>query len=878
MLTRRRDTPRTPSTPDPVGYDLRLRGVSGNLTVTRDGITAWYIERPVAWEFRSNGERERLIDERNRAWTALAGRTFHTRVTHRPYPASEWARAFTKNYPNPVNKGAFRDYVLRKQTTLRTRHLGAPVVFHGITIGNRDLIAAVRDIVNRGGLTERERVRVERDVSAVTAALSDIADPASQEDVEWLVNRSIGLHLPNPRPAEHAPGEPADAHDLAGVYDDVDVTPLGVGARTVSVTGAAGRSGPEPVTRYVSFLSLGRMEDRRIPETAPPWLAYAQRFGGVEVAAHGVVKPGADAARDVEERIKVIKDLYAEHRAHDVDLPPAVERAHQQAVRTQDEMREAHAEAATRVYVTVRFAVAGATQREAQDRADALAKHLGKQHLGSGRCLNPYATYREFIPGEKRCTTAHLRRLPVRLWAASMPNLTTRIGDRRGIPLGDTVGATSSPFVWDPHWATEHNESGVMPVVGGLGSGKSSFSGEIAALLALCGVQCTVLDPSGALAAITRWPAISDHAKVVNLLNSEAGILSPFSVVPEPTRAQTASDPDVLAALATIPDADRDKYIDQQHRDAVILARRERSALALDVLRGCLPPGLDKHRQTEPVLLAAINEVGGAVTGSLATVMGHLADDKSEHAQTLHRYLTDVSEHPRAALWWSSGYTPSQRASTADAMLVVMTMPGLVLPTGPRDEWGTTERLNVNTLALAANYTTARVYRQARHTRKFVFLDESHFLSEWSSGRALTSRLERDSRKWNLRVLLASQDVATTLLSQKASAALTYDVALGNITDEDDAARGLRLARIPVGVGYEPVLGRLRPPTADEGRPVEQDWRDFVLRINGRHARVRIDLSDTPELAGLLVTTPRADVDDEDDEPAVDDDLVTAGW
>ena len=42
--------------------------------------------------------------------------------------------------------------------------------------------------------------------------------------------------------------------------------------------------------------------------------------------------------------------------------------------------------------------------------------------------------------------------------------------------------------------------------------------------------------------------------------------------------------------------------------------------------------------------------------------------------------------------------------------------------------------------------------------RKLVALDETHFLGDWSAGRALFTRLGRDSRKWNLAALVASQN------------------------------------------------------------------------------------------------------------------------
>ena len=58
-------------------------------------------------------------------------------------------------------------------------------------------------------------------------------------------------------------------------------------------------------------------------------------------------------------------------------------------------------------------------------------------------------------------------------------------------------------------------------------------------------------------------------------------------------------------------------------------------------------------------------------------------------------------------------------------------------------------------------YATAETADQ--HGIKLVALDETHFLGEWSAGRALFTRLGRDSRKWNTCVLAASQNPADVL-------------------------------------------------------------------------------------------------------------------
>ena len=98
-------------------------------------------------------------------------------------------------------------------------------------------------------------------------------------------------------------------------------------------------------------------------------------------------------------------------------------------------------------------------------------------------------------------------------------------------------------------------------------------------------------------------------------------------------------------------------------------------------------------------------------------------------------------------------------------------------------------------------------------SRKLVALDETHFLGEWSAGRALFTRLGRDSRKWNTCVLAASQNPSDVLgmdVANFMSAAF-----VGRIEDEDAARDGLRMLRVPTGVGYERALATLSSGRGD---------------------------------------------------------------
>ena len=72
----------------------------------------------------------------------------------------------------------------------------------------------------------------------------------------------------------------------------------------------------------------------------------------------------------------------------------------------------------------------------------------------------------------------------------------------------------------------------------------------------------------------------------------------------------------------------------------------------------------------------------------------------------------------------------------------------------------------------------------------------------WRSGRSFLVRLARDSRKWNLAALVASQNPKDILGLDVQN--LVSTVFVGRIAEDSEiAAEALRLLRVPTDVGYE---------------------------------------------------------------------------
>ncbi len=294
------------------------------------------------------------------------------------------------------------------------------------------------------------------------------------------------------------------------------------------------------------------------------------------------------------------------------------------------------------------------------------------------------------------------------------------------------------------------------------------------------------------------------------------------------------------------------------------LAAATRRRLVLDVLTGLLPFDVSRQPQTRIVLLRAVREVGGAADrhpGMVIDTLRRHARDGQEHAGVVADFLEERRELPQAALLFPDASRDDPWRADRDYRLTVLTMQGMTLPRpgSPREEWTDGESLAVELLNLASWLTQRTIYEADRNERKGVALDETHFLSQVPTGKVLIDRLARDSRKFNVRALFASQ-LAGDLLRVSGFASLVNAVFVGRTDDEEAQTEALRLLRVPTGVGYEQLLGTLSPRPRHDDRP-DDTPRQFVFADgHGGVEKIRIDL-EGPHLDHLrdaLDTNPDA--------------------
>jgi len=825
---------------------IALRRISQNITFTDSEAVAWFVLPEQRWPFRSDSEREEMCSDFTTRIATLAGRRLHLRVTSRPFPVARWAQGMDARTPAPLggrDGELWRHHLVTMQERVRDATTPQKVLYLGVSLGKQSALTGVMGAVLRRptGAEADALAKDAAEVAGLVAGPGLNGRPASTSEVEYLLRRSMALGHKAPTALSPVGDDPWDESDLEELTAATRFE-AGAFASAVKVV-RDGDYGPSE--RFVTVLTLGKVDAIQVPDHEhSPWMAMAEqaRFP-VEWSVHLDVLSGERARKHIEKKLLVIRDMQGHHAAHGLDAPLALERQASQARTVEDQMAQGSDLTSPRVHGWFRVAVSGATAEQANDRAKALIEMYRNRRMtlvparGLGDGTGQLAALREFIPGEPLASRAYLRRLPALYFAGGFPAASARLGDGAGSHIGHTVPGARA-VMYDPHYATEVQErSGLVPVVGEPGAGKSVLTGLLAYQAVIRGTRTVVLDPSGPLKALTELPELMGVARHIELTSQALpGTLNPYSVVPEPRAEDFASTVD--------------------YEEARVLAAQDRRILTLDVLRMLLPPALADRPSTEMLLAAAIRRTKGAPMTPLWTVIEELrtADHDPEDARdarNIAEYLEDAAKMPLAALFFPQG-TPASEDAVTSNLLTVLTMPGLVLPSPgvDRKHWSSQERFAVPLLHLAAWYTSRAIYGRKRGPRKVVALDETHFLSDWGAGRSLFTRLARDSRKWNACVLAASQNPEDVLGMEVSNFVSTSFV--GRIEDEKTAQDALRMLRLPIGQGYESVLARLSPRNADGRSPV----REFVMRDSfGNIDRFRVDVAQHEGLLEALDTT-----------------------
>jgi hypothetical protein len=823
--------------------ELEISEIAGHLTFTRHAVTAWYLLPEVRWAFRPDAEREAILSAISEQYAGLAGFRLHLRRTTRPFPADQWAanldQLTTRPLPPVPNSPSWGDHLVAAQRHLRQVNHAEGQTFLGVTFARRALGDSFSERMLKmfgKGTPESERKKLGRQVEQfdeVLAAFGMRGQRAHAAELEWLLYRSVALGM-SPPPMLNTVGHGQwESGDLLALTENIERyrTPYGSTVKLVNRM-----SGEE---RHVAVLTVGRMEPLDIPERHEPWLHFHERLPWpMEISSRVDILGPQDSFRNLEHRLRMIRSQQQDYAEHGMDAPPELERLASRALVMGDEMTTGLPVDSARAHGWHRIAVSGATREECLERARAVTSAYSRElRVALQHPKQQDQLAREFIPGEPIANTGYLRRMPVRLLSAALPQAASTVGDRRGDLIGRTAGTCRRPVFLDPHFPMEVRErSGLAVMVAEPGGGKSTLLGALGYLNARRGVQVTLLDPSGPLARLANMPELKPFTRVLNLTGGEQGTLAPYSLIPTPRRDEFPAG----------------HAGNREYEIAVSNARAERRMLVQDICSMLIPPQVAREASTATLLRHAVRTVPAEETSTLDDVVRCLSGI-DDNGRELANLLLDTAEMPLALLFFGS---PPPDLLGTDAALTVITMSGLRLPDLKieREYWSAEEALALPMLHTAHRLAVRRCYSGDMHQRKLVGLDEAHFMEGWRSGRSFLVRLARDSRKWNLAALVASQNPKDILGLDVQN--LVSTVFVGRIAqDTEIASDALRLLRVPTEVGYEAVLASLSAPDANSSGRL--GYREFVLRdVDSRVQRVRVDVSYVEGLLTTLDTTP----------------------
>ncbi len=826
--------------------ELAITEIAGHLTFTPNTVTAWYWLPEVRWAFRPDAEREALLAAISEQYAGLAGFRLHLRRTTRPFPADEWARTIDANTAAPLpdvpSTTGWADHLVAAQRHLLSVNHAEGQTYLGVTFARRSLGDSLTERVLRTfgrGVAEGERRKLGRTVEQfdeVLGAFGMRGRRVTAQELEWLLYRSVALCMAPPGALSPITNGRWERGDLLALTEQVERyrTPYGSTVKLVNrMTGEE---------RHVAVLAVGRMEPLEIPERHEPWLHFHERLPWpMELSTRVDILGSGDSFRNLEHRLRMIRSQQLDYAEHGIDAPPELERLAKRALVIGDEMTTGLPVDSARAHGWHRIAVGGRTREECLERARRLIQLYSRElRISLQHPKNQDWLAREFIPGEPIANTGYVRRMPVPLLAAALPQAASTVGDRRGDLIGRTAGTCRRPVFLDLHFPMEVRErSGLAVFVAEPGGGKSTLLGALGYLAARRGVQVTLLDPSGPLARLCAMPELRPYSRVLNLTGSEQGTLAPYSLIPTPLRSE-------FAAGAT---GDREFEI------AVSNARAERRMLVQDICMMLVPPQVAREASTATLFRHAVRQVPAEETSTLDDVVSCLGQLDDHAGRELANLLLDTAEMPLAMLFFGR---PPDGLLGPDAALTVITMAGLRLPDLKieREYWSAEESLALPMLHTAHRLAVRRCYGGSMSSRKLVGLDEAHFMEGWRSGRSFLVRLARDSRKWNLAALVASQNPRDILGLDVQN--LVSTVFVGRIAEDAEiASEALRLLRVPVDDGYEATLASLS--TADATSAHRLGFREFVMRdVDGRVQKVRVDVSYVDGLLDHLDTTPAA--------------------
>lgn len=842
---RTRTEPRRPRSGRP-GEFLPIRGVHRNLLLADDGVWAWYVMHPMRWAMTSLGDRSALLNAVTQRWTDLVGHRVHIRGTAQPTPYEQWARELDAGGMAPDVEGTFtaEDFLVASQLAIAESGTDQPVSHLGVRISTRRLSHDALPLLLADRTSEvADIAEVRTTLRAVSGAVRRDgfgARPMSARSLAWLVHSSAALGI---QPSMNSLiGDRHDWHeqDLGTFTEPVRVESPHPYAGRLHVT--ALRDGTRH-QRDVAVLTTNRMGSRDTDLVDMwPWMSYTRALPfPVEWSACFDVVDGKEL-RDSATRTRGIADNQREHyEDHGMRPPPEVGVVLDDALRVEQEVHGHVRSLRTRLIGHVHLAVTASDE-------DTLAKRTGDvisafaedqaielvQPAGGQRAMA-----RSFVPGVAYDgLRGHLRQMPGYYAATAVPNATATLGDGQGPLIGFVGGYGRTACRFDAVWGPSNGVSGFGVIAAPQGEGKSFLAGGLAYNTFKTGGRVVMNDPTGSVLPVIELPDVRRFARHIDLSGAHAGILNPYTLVPDPRRSDFGTD--------------------EAHCSAVAEARAERRDLTVDALSGLLPG-------SNPVQHAVI-EVG---VSQVEDCFGQNPWAAVEAIARVNDVGAAVASQLRAAAGLKGGVLIFPAADhvpdldLAAERFTLVTMRGIDPPTGE-------PRSRAERIALVVLYLSSRLTQRAMYADKdpiFISTDEVGIIGvgEHNALRRFGVRGARDSRRYNASLLsLAQNPTDLTGLTEQATNLISWG-GIGRMRSLDAATAGLAMLGVPLDHGYEHTVMSLQ-----RGEFLFKDYAGVVDKLG-------VNFDHLPHLTQALDTNPgvarrsgaRLLVDVFDDEPAL---------
>lgn len=793
---------------------LSVRYFDDRILLSDTEAWAYYRLPTVSYEFTTPEEREALATNITIALATIrtSDAEVHLRVTHRSYPAAEWA---TQLDGTSDGGPGWVEYLEEMYRHVWAKDFWTKEVYLGVRLGQRGMRAQLAgggifsqlialyqrseqvlglddDAIDSGELSkwtgQAERLGRALGSSALYAR------HATADELAWLFRHGVSGSISDPPPS--ATPRRTWGH---GEIESLVEGQIHNGRAQLRMELPSGES-------YVAHLSFARFPDLMAFPDGEPWLHYADALPfPVEVTSRMQLIPPAKASKDVGRKLAHARDMDQHIREAGAEAPIALAEQIEAARMLEHGITK---ERLPFVYGRHRLVVTAPTADMLAQRVEAVIEHYRDIGIDVVRSTgDQFSLFNESLPGDRLRVNAYAQRQPLRTIAGGMPTATVDLGDHVesdgsgwiGPYIGESLGRARAIVHFDPLVAAARNRPTALAITGEPGGGKTTLALLLIYQMALRGVTIAAIDPKGdAQSLVQLLQHRGRRAREIPLGSAAPGLLDPFSFG------------DDLAAKKT---------------------------MATETLRLLLPR---MSEERESAMIQAVGTVANEPEPSLGKVVDHLEQAPEAVSRNLGAVLRSMSEMRLARLCFDP--SGGDRIDTA-GWTTVFTLGGLTLPDSAigRDDYSYEQRLSVALLYLVSQFARRLMNGLDRRMPKAIFLDEAWAITSTPEGAKLIPEVSRMGRSRNTALVLVSQN-AGDLLNEQVTNCLSSVFAFRS-NERVEVGNVMALLGVESSEEHMSVLRNL-----GNGECIFRD-------LDGRAGRIGVDLV-SEELLRWLDTNP----------------------